>query len=49
MILYIDIKVKPLMKNLINVIAHLYLIDKIKHGEIKLGEAKNNQIRFKSN
>ena len=27
----------------------LDLIDKIKNGEIKLAEAKNDQIRFKSN
>ena len=36
------------MKNLINDNA-LNLIDKIKNGEIKLAEAKNDQIRFKSN
>ena len=37
------------MKNLVNMIMLLNLINKMKNGEIKLAEAKNDQIKFKSN
>ena len=36
------------MKTLIQIIIQIILINKIKNGEIKLAEAKNDQINFKS-
>ena len=48
MIQYIDIKVRSPDEKFDKYNNALDLIDKIKNGKIKLAEAKNDQIRFKS-